>query len=199
MRATVLKPAADSKTFWSGAVRDRRRRAERSVWLTLLAATLLDLTVHGAALTQTSERSAPSDVVSWTASTPAGVSVKSGSRVKITVKGVVQDGWHVYGLKQLPEGPIPLLVTLDTNAVAAADGAPSASPPTRIHDPSFNLDTQFYEKDFIVTAPVRIAPGAASGPQKIPVSVRFQSCNGPTCRPPKTVQLTANINVRAGG
>jgi hypothetical protein len=139
------------------------------------------------------------EVVSWSVFAPSSASVKPGGRLKITVKGVVQDGWHVYGLEQLPEGPIPLLITLDTNAVAAADGAPTASQPIKIHDPSFNLDTQFYEKDFSVAAPVRIASGAASGPQQIPVSVRFQSCNGPTCRPPKTVHLTATVNVRTGG
>jgi DsbC/DsbD-like thiol-disulfide interchange protein len=169
----------------------------RAAWLALLGLALNGLMLNDDALAQAP--GGPPDVVSWTASVPANTTVKPGSRVKITLQGTVTDGWHVYGLDQPEAGPIPLLVTVDENGVAAADGAPTASTPTTFHDPSFNLDTQFYSKPFTVTAPVRIDPKAAAGVQQIPVSVRFQSCNGPTCRPPKTVHLTASINVRAGG
>jgi hypothetical protein len=164
---------------------------------------LLGLAFHGAGLAQTPDRSAgntlPADAVTWTATASSSLAVKPGSRLSITLQGAVLDGWHVYGLEQPAEGPIPLLVTLDASPVAATDGAPTASPPTKFHDPSFNLDTQFYSKAFTVTLPVRVAPAASTGAQQIPVSVRFQSCNGPTCRPPKTVHLTASVNVRAGG
>ena len=67
----------------------------------------------------------------------------------------------------------------------------------KTHDPSFDLDTQYYEKAFTVSVPVRV--GTAAGPQQIPVSVRFQACNGKTCKPPKTVKLSAPITVRADG
>ena len=139
-----------------------------------------------------------SDTVSWSASAPAQ-SVKPGGRIKITLRGEVQNGWHVYGLQQAPDGPTPLRVTLDVSDIAAADGAPSGSPVTKLQDPSFNLETQFYAHDFTVTAPVRVGQHAAAGPQAIPVSVRFQTCNGRICQPPKTVRLSVPITVQANG
>ena len=138
------------------------------------------------------------DTVSWSASTPAQ-GAKPGGKVTVTLRGAVQSGWHVYSLQQLPDGPTPLRVTLDAADIAAPDGQPSGSPATKLQDPSFNLETQYYEHDFTVTAPVRIGRHVAAGPQQIPVSVRFQTCNGHICQPPKTVRLSVPITIRANG
>jgi len=169
----------------------------------LVSSTLLSVALHGVALGQTPDKASSntslSDTVSWTVSAQSADSVKQGTSFALEVRGAVVDGWHVYALEQLPRGPIPLRVTLDANEVAEADGALSATPPTKSHDTSFNLDTQYYAKDFTLTVPVRIGSDVAPGPQQIPVSVRFQSCNGQTCRPPKTVHLSASVNVRKGG
>lgn len=162
--------------------------AVRLVW-----SALLGLALHGVALAQ------PGDTVSWTVSAPSADNVKPGSQIAIELHGTVVDGWHVYALEQLPKGPIPLRVALDPSEIAVADGAPTATPPTKFHDPSFNLDTEYYAKPFTVTLPVRVGTGVAAGPQQIPVSVRFQTCNGKTCRPPKTIHLSAAINVRKVG
>lgn len=153
------------------------------------------LVLAGAAAAQPS---LGADTVSWSASAPSQ-GVKPGGRVKVTLRGVVQAGWHVYGLQQLPDGPTPLRVTVDAPDIAAADGQPIGSPATRLQDPSFNLETQYYEHDFTVTAPVRIGPHATAGQQKIPISVRFQTCNGKICQPPKTVRLSVPVTIRANG
>jgi DsbC/DsbD-like thiol-disulfide interchange protein len=140
----------------------------------------------------------PSDTVVWSASTPAQAP-KAGSRVTVTLRGAVKDGWHVYGLEQLPDGPTPLRVSLDASDVAAADGAAAGSPVTKLQDPSFNLVTQFYDRDFTVTVPVRIGSHPAAGAQAIALNVRFQTCNGRICQPPKTVRLSVPVSIRANG
>jgi hypothetical protein len=160
------------------------------------------VSLHGAALAQAPEQGfGPTgpETVTWTVTTPSAKAVKPGSKLALTLHGAVQDGWHVYALKQLPEGPTPLRVTLDPSEVAAADGAPSGSAPTTIHDPAFDLDTQFYARAFTLTAPVRVGSHIAAGRQLIPVSVRYQTCNGRICQPPKTVHLSVPIDVRAAG
>jgi hypothetical protein len=159
-----------------------------------IGAGLAALAVAGAAIAQPS---LGGDTVSWSASAPAE-GVKPGGRAKIILHGAVKTGWHVYGLKQLPDGPTPLVITLGGSGVAAADGQPIGSTPIKLQDPSFNLETQYYEKDFTVTAPVRIAPHAQTGQQQIPLSVRFQTCNGGICQPPKTVLLSVPVTIRAG-
>lgn len=138
------------------------------------------------------------NTVTWSASAPAQP-VKPGAKIKVALHGAVQRGWHVYGLQQLPDGPTPLRITVDDAEIATADGAPTGSPATRLQDPSFNLETQFYEHDFTVTAPVRIGAHAAAGAQAIALSVRFQTCNGHICQPPKTVRLSVPVNVSANG
>jgi hypothetical protein len=173
-------------------------RALRPVGLALLG-----LSLQGAASAQTPDQGFGNptgrETVSWTVSTPAAGAVKPGSRLALTLHGAVQDGWHVYALKQLPDGPTPLRVALDPTDVAMANGAPTGSPTTKLHDPAFDLDTEFYTRDFTVTVPVRVGSHLAAGRQLIPVSVRFQTCNGGICQPPKTVRLSAAVNVRAGG
>src|SRR6185437_3812712 len=97
---------------------------------------------------------ARAETVAWTASVaPQG---KPGNAT-LTLHADVQKGWHVYALKQLPGGPTPLLVKVEANDVASAAGEATGSAPTKIHDPDFNLDTEFYARAFSVSMPLRLA------------------------------------------
>lgn len=149
---------------------------------------LLILLLDGTALAQ-GDDPARADTVNWSvqAVTKAGQSA-------LIVNATVQPGWHVYALKQAAEGPTPLLTTLETNNVATTNGAAIGSPAIKFRDPAFGVDTQYYEKTFRVTIPVKLKPHL-TGPQTIPVSVRFQTCNGRVCQPPKTVHLSAPVDL----
>jgi DsbC/DsbD-like thiol-disulfide interchange protein len=137
---------------------------------------------------------APPDNVHWSASVASGAPVKAGSDVVVEVDGSIDDGWHVYGLQQLPGGPTPLRLTLDANNTVTAAGNPSESTPQKIHDPRFGLDTQFHTHTLTLHLPVRVT-AAAAGSGTIPVSVRFQLCSEGECKPPRTVHLTAPVEV----
>jgi len=156
------------------------------------------LAIHAAAVSQTpaKPKSPFADTVAWSISAPAG-DVKPGAKLKLSVKGAVVDGWHVYAQEQLPRGPIPLSVEVDKNAVATANGALIATPPVKAHDQSFGFETQYYDNDFTLDVPVQIDAEPATGAQQIPVSVYYQSCNGKVCHPPKTITLSAPVNVKA--
>ena len=143
----------------------------RIVTAALAGMALLALAAPASA--QTSDPAA-AQTVNWTLTADPADTVKPGGKVTLTLHGEVADGWHVYSLKQLPNGPTPLRVTLDQNPIATASGAPVGSPATKIHDQGFNLDTQFYSHAFTVSLPLKVAAQSASGPQQIPVSVRFQ-------------------------
>jgi hypothetical protein len=116
----------------------------------------------------------------------------------LELSGEVQDGWHVYALTQRPGGPTALRVAIDENPVAELVGTPSGTAPESKHDPSFDLDTQFYAHSFAVRVPVSVKPGAEVGRQLIPVSVRFQTCSARECQPPKTIHLSVPVDVLAG-
>jgi hypothetical protein len=162
--------------------------------LSVSAAAMLALSQQAAAA-QTPSGDVPAATVSWTV--PAQTVKKTGA-LTLTLHGQAVPGWHVYGLRQLPDGPTPLLVTVAANPVAKAAGAPTGSAPTRYLDPDFGLETQFYNGAFTISLPVRMSPRAAAGAQAIPVDVRFQTCNGRICEPPKTVRLLAPVTLQAG-
>lgn len=158
----------------------------------LSSAAILALSLAGPALAQEGAR----ETVSWSVAAPAE-DIRPGARVTLTVKGAVLDGWHVYSLKQAPQGPTPLVLGLAANGVAKADGAAGESTPIKIHDAAFGLDTRYFSHDFTLTLPVRLKSGLKAGAQTIPLNVRFQTCNGGICQPPKTVHLSATVNVQA--
>ena len=135
------------------------------------------------------------DTVTWSVSQAGPV---KAHKTALTLTGQVQPGWHVYGLKQAPTGPTPLIVSLDKNDVASIGGAVTGSPATTYHDPAFGLDTHFYSSAFTLTLPLRFAPHA-NGQQTVPVNVRFQTCNGRICQPPKTVHLSVPVSSVTGG
>ena len=137
----------------------------------------------------------PPDNVHWNASVAPGNTVKAGGNVTLQLEGAIDDGWHVYGLKQLPDGPTALRVRLDTNDTAAAAGDATETKPTVIHDARFGVDTQFHTHTVTLSLPARVQPGV-TGQRQIPVSVRFQLCSDHECQPPRTVHLSVPVEVQ---
>jgi DsbC/DsbD-like thiol-disulfide interchange protein len=140
----------------------------------------------------------PMQPVQWAGSAIPGTPAEQGSTIKIELSAEVQEGWHVYGLTQAPGGPTPLRVTLDENGVVQVVSVKSGTPSTKKHDPSFDLETEFYPGSFSLDIQTQVKQHAPSGNQSIPVSVRFQACNDRTCLPPKTVHLSVPIEIRQG-
>ena len=109
----------------------------------------------------------------------------------VTLHGVVENGWHVYSARQVDGGPLPLVIRVDQNAPYALSGALSGTQPTKHHDTSFNLDTEYFTDDFVVNVPVK---ATANETGEVPLAVRFQMCSDTTCMPPRTVHLVAKIS-----
>ncbi len=154
--------------------------------------------LFGACVSAVGVAQAPYQTVQWSASVTSKTAVRHGTEATLVLSAEVLDGWHVYALTQPPGGPTALRVALDENAIARAAGRPSGSTPEKKYDPSFDLETQFYAGSFTLYLPVRLKEHAAAGWQSIPVSVRFQTCNGRECQPPRTVHLSASVEVASG-
>ena len=124
----------------------------------------------------------------WSASAQQGS--KPGEYI-VALKGVVEKGWHVYGTTQSETGPLPLVIRVDQGAPYALSGAITGSKPTRHHDASFNLDTEYFTDAFLLNVPVK---ANASATDAVPIAVRFQMCSDTTCMPPRTVHLVAKVS-----
>ncbi|HEY9137344.1 MAG TPA: protein-disulfide reductase DsbD domain-containing protein [Terriglobus sp.] len=124
----------------------------------------------------------------WSAS--AQRSSKPGEYV-VALKGVVEKGWHVYGTTQSDGGPLPLVIRVDQGAPYALSGAITGSKPTKHHDASFNLDTEYFTDAFLLNVPVKTT---ANGSDEVPIAIRFQMCSDTICMPPRTVHLVAKVS-----
>jgi len=146
-----------------------------------------------AALTAVVLSAAPPDPVAWKVdSAPKGVKPGAAFSVKLTAK--IQDGWHIYGLKAVADGPIPTRVWVAEGQPAKLAGAVQATEPQTMQDASFNMEVQLYEGEAAFTLPLRLAATAA-GEQKIVVNASYQSCDNKICLPPKTVKVEVPVTV----
>jgi len=147
-----------------------------------------------AALTAVVLSAAPPDPVAWKVdSAPKGVKPGAAFSVKLTAK--IQDGWHIYGLKAVADGPIPTRVWVAEGQPAKLAGAVQATEPQTMQDSSFNMEVQLYEGEAAFTLPLRLAATAGAGEQKIVVNASYQSCDNKICLPPKTVKVEVPVTV----
>jgi len=138
---------------------------------------------------------APPDPVAWKLSEAPAKPVKPGARFNLKLVAKIQEGWHLYSLKPLAEGPIPTRIWLPEGQPFQLAAAVQASEPQTLQDPSFNMEVELYEGEATFTLPVRIAAGAPVGSQTLVANASYQSCNNKICLPPKTVKVEIPIAV----
>jgi len=138
---------------------------------------------------------APPDPVAWKLEAPPAKAVKPGARFDLKLVAKIQEGWHLYSLKPVADGPIPTRIWLPEGQPFQLAAAIKASEPQTLQDPSFNMEVEQYEGEATFTLPVRIAAGAAPGSQTLVASASYQSCNNKICLPPKTVRLEMAVPV----
>jgi hypothetical protein len=137
----------------------------------------------------------PIQPVQWTGSLVPKTQAKPGMKIAIELSAEVQSGWHDYGLAQLPGGPTPLRVTLESNDAVQVAGETSGTIPEKKHDTAFDLDTEIYKKSFKLHLPLAINQRLVVGINPVFVSIRFQACNDRVCLPPRTVHVSVPIEV----
>ena len=138
---------------------------------------------------------APPNPVAWKIQGAPAKAVKPGARFSVKLAAQVEEGWHLYSMKSLPDGPIPTRIWIGEGQPFELAGSVAAPPPQAVQDPNFNMEVEFYEGQTVFTVPVRVAPGAAAGPQKLQVSASYQSCNDKLCLPPRTVKIEVPVEL----
>lgn len=124
--------------------------------------------------------------------------VPQGRRFEIAVVAQVADGYHVQANKVLEDYLIPLTVNAElpagfklVNTVypkALVKKFPFAAQPMAV-----------YEGRIVVRLAVEAGAGAAAGPMKLPMTLRFQACNDQLCLPPAKLPIAADFTVAPAG
>ena len=115
----------------------------------LLAATLL---------------AAPPDPVAWKLQNKANSPVKAGNQFAVNLLAKVQEGWHLYSLKPMAEGPIATRIWIADGQPFSLAGGIQAPDPQVMQDPTLGMEVELYEGEALFTLPVKLAVGAAPGP-----------------------------------
>lgn len=136
--------------------------------------------------------------VQATAQTPAPVRWRAFVKMTgetegvLTVKALVQDGWHLYGT-QLPKGgPVATDINFSASKGIKFVGGfvPDRKPVTEM-DASFGIKLNFWtgnvtwKRKFKLTGPK--ADAVVNG------KITFMACSGENCLPPKTQNFTFKI------
>jgi len=137
---------------------------------------------------------APADPVAWKLVAPAAP-VKAGAKFKMKLVATVSEGWHLYSLKPMSEGPIPTRIRLAEGQPFTLTGPVDAPEPRTVRDASFGMDVELYTGETEFVLPLKTAAGSA-GAQKLVVTASYQSCNIQICLPAKTVKVEAPIAVK---
>lgn len=125
----------------------------------------------------------------------AAPTVKAGGRFAIRIRARIQDGWHLYSMKPLPEGPIPTRLWLADGQPFSLAGPIGATEPRAMQDASFGMEVELYEGEAVFTLPVRVAAGAPPGARKVVVQASYQTCDERICLPPKTLSIEVPVTV----
>jgi DsbC/DsbD-like thiol-disulfide interchange protein len=147
-----------------------------------------------AALAAATLMAAPPDPVAWTVQAAPAKPVKAGARFTVKLAAKIQDGWHMYGLKPVADGPIPTRIWMAEDQPARLAAPVEAAPPETIEDPSFGMEVELYEGEAEFTLPLRMS-AAPPGARRIAINASYQSCNNKICLPPKTVKIEVPVTV----
>lgn len=110
----------------------------------------------------------------------------------VTVRALVEPGWHLYGT-QLPKGG-PKPTVLDFSASKGVkfigDFKPSQKPETK-HDDMFGITLNYWSQNVLFTRRFKLT--GAKTDALISGKITYMGCNDATCLPPKTESFTVKI------
>ena len=152
---------------------------------TLLCAMVLAFALAGAA----------PDPVAWKLAEGPAKAVKPGSRFTVNLVARIEQGWHLYSMKHVEDGPVATRIWLaEGQPFQLADKVKGSTPET-LQDPSFNMEVELYEGEATFVLPLKVAAGTGAGAQTLSVNASYQSCNNKICLPPKTVKVELPVTV----
>lgn len=112
----------------------------------------------------------------------------------IIIKALVEDGWHLYGTTLPDGGPKPTSFDFSgcTGIKLTGKLTPSKKP-VEADDPMFGMKLNWWGSNVDFSIPVKITdPNTA----RLSVKINYMTCDGNSCRPPKTETLSAPLKFK---
>ncbi|MDE2928622.1 MAG: protein-disulfide reductase DsbD family protein [Acidobacteriota bacterium] len=120
--------------------------------------------------------------------------VPAGEVFEAKLRAELAPGWHIYSLNQ-PPPPVKTTVTVVKESGFEAAGPVTQPTPIVAYDPSFDIDTEYFEEQVDFGVPVRVRSSTGPGAETLGVKVRFMVCSDTLCLPPQTKVFEAAVRV----
>jgi thiol:disulfide interchange protein DsbD len=121
--------------------------------------------------------------------------VRPGGTLVLTVTARIPRGWHLYGMRQPPGGPMPTLVTVGPERVFSLAAPVTSSPAKAEFDPNFGLVVAWHDDSAMFRLPLRAARTALPRTYDAQVRISYQRCNDRICLPLRTDTLTVPLTI----
>ena len=119
------------------------------------------------------------------------VKMTSPTEGTVTVRALVGQGWHLYGF-DLPEGG-PKATVFDYSKSKGVEFIGEVTPsvkPVSAVDPLFKKTLEGWETNVVFTRRFKVVDRAAA---HIALSIRYMTCDGNQCMPPKTENISVAV------
>ena len=135
------------------------------------------------------------DPVSISAS--VGENARAGEVIEVRVIFSIDRGWHIYGMKEIENGPIPTSVKI-VGEVIERQGIAVEPEPIVSYDEGFEMDIPHHEGRTIFNIPIKLKEDIESGEILLTAEATYQSCNNTICYPPMDQSAEFDIIVEQG-
>jgi len=124
-------------------------------------------------------------------------SARAGEVLNVKVTFTIDDGWYIYGIEEVENGPIPTSVEIEGHAVAT-QGKLIEPSPIYAYDEGFELDIPHHEHVIDVIVPIKLQKDLQPGTITLTATATYQSCNNTICYPPIDKSVDFNIDIESG-
>ena len=134
-------------------------------------------------------------VLSATAQEPVkwrtAVRMTSPTEGTVTVRAIIPEGAHLYGLTMPQGGPKATSLDFSASRGIALKGKLSASPaPVTARDEAFGCDLQWWTGRVAFTQHFTITDAKDA---RVNIKITYMTCNGANCMPPRTESVSAPV------
>lgn len=109
---------------------------------------------------------------------------------EIIITATISDNWHIYSQRPTDAGPIPTSFTITPNTNFILVGKVEETNAHEEFVKAFDAKVFVFEKEAVFTQKIK---RKTNKDFFIDLSLEYMTCNDMQCLPPKTIQLSVNI------
>lgn len=122
---------------------------------------------------------------------------RAGEVIEVQVIFSIDQGWHIYGMDEIENGPIPTSVKIFGEAIKK-QGIAIEPDPIVSYDDGFEMDIPHHDGRTIITIPLQLKDNVELGEIQLIAEATYQSCNNTVCYPPMDQSIEFTVIIEPG-